>query len=317
MRVVMINDCAFVGQTLLKTFPFWLKAVHIRRTRNIWSKTFGIALKTIGVNGDIYHVHYLLQDCFLASMLGKHPLIGHAHGSDLRKAINHRIWAGIVKHNLKSCSKILVSTPDLLEKAKEFNNETEYLPNPFDRTLFYTRPKESQGRRIRVLLAGKSDWNLKRTDIAIRALSNIKEYTKASIVGYGKDFIKTINLAKALNLKLNILPKVSHDLIRNYYWSSDVVVDQFPDSGTIGNVGIEAIACGRPVITYIKSNLPEYHAFPLLDIRTEEDIERAILSPKKEVLWKKQYEYIRTRHDPEIVATRLIEIYKEVINQRQ
>ena len=133
----MINDCAFVGETLLKYMPVELEKQHIKRSRGFWDKTFGIALNILRVRGDLYHVHYLLQDCYIASRLDKKPLIGHAHGSDLRTNLNHFVWSRIVRHNLKHCDKIIVSTPDILSIAKQYREEAEYLPNPVDAELFY------------------------------------------------------------------------------------------------------------------------------------------------------------------------------------
>ena len=83
----MINDCAFVAETLLKHLPPTIEKQHIKRTRSTWSKTLGIAYDIWRAKGDIFHAHYLLQDCYIAARLGKKPLIGHAHGSDLRSKI--------------------------------------------------------------------------------------------------------------------------------------------------------------------------------------------------------------------------------------
>jgi len=71
----MINDCAYVGETLIKYFPKDIEVTHIKRSRGLWDKTFGIGLKIMRARADVYHVHYLLQDCYIASKLGKRPLI--------------------------------------------------------------------------------------------------------------------------------------------------------------------------------------------------------------------------------------------------
>ena len=56
MKVVMVNDCAFVGETLLKYMPPYIEKQHIKRTRDLWSKTFGLAYKILRAKGDMYHV---------------------------------------------------------------------------------------------------------------------------------------------------------------------------------------------------------------------------------------------------------------------
>jgi glycosyltransferase involved in cell wall biosynthesis len=305
MKVVIINDCAYVGETILK-FLEGVEWFHIKRSRSIWDKTFGVAYRILRARGDVYHVNYLLQDCYIALKLGKRPLIGHAHGSDLRSGLKHPLLKKIVEYNLKHCDRILVSTPDILGIAKMFREDAEYLPNPVDTRLFYPKPMPERDSRLRVLIASNSDWKVKGTDMAIRALSKIKDEVKVSIIRYGKDFDKTVKLAKSLDLELQVLEKVSHDKMREYYWSHDVVIDQFK-LGSLGMVSLEAIACGRPVVTFVSSEyVDHYREFPLWDVNTEEKIVKAILTAD-ERLWQQEYAYLRRHHSPETIVKKLLE----------
>ena len=245
LKVVAINDCAFVGQTIFKFLPADIEKQHIKRTRGLWSKTFGLAYKILKAKGDLFHVHYLLQDCYLAERLGKKPLIGHAHGSDLRVSLKHPLWGRTVRHNLKNCNKILVSTPDILSTAKSFRKNAEYLPNPVDTELFFPKPAVLHDGKTRVLIASDSNWKVKGTDVAVRALSRIKDNVDASIIAYGADVHQTIAVLSSLGLCSNVLPKISHEKLNGYYWNSDIVIDRFT-LGSLGLVSLEAIACGRP-----------------------------------------------------------------------
>ncbi|MEM0007382.1 MAG: glycosyltransferase [Candidatus Bathyarchaeia archaeon] len=311
MRVVMINDCAYVGETLLKYMPSAVEKLHIRRTRGFWSKTFGLTYKILRAKGDVYHVHYLLQDCYLAARFGKKPLVGHAHGSDLRAVLKHSVWGRIVKHNLISCDKVLVSTPDILAVAKRFREDAEYLPNPVDMQLFYPKPMVEHGGKKRVLIASDCNWAVKGTDIAIRALSKVKNEVEVSIIKHGVDFEKTLALARSLGLRLNILPKVHHEKMREYYWNADVVIDRFK-LGSLGMVSLEAIACGRPAITYVSSEYPEYKDFPLKNINTEGKIIEEIYDSNVN-LWQKENKYLEKHHKPENVVKKLLNIYNALI----
>jgi len=310
MRVVMINDCAFVGETLLKYMPESIKKQHIKRSGDFWSKTFSLAYRILKVKGDVYHAHYLLQDCYIASRLRKKPLVGHAHGSDLRISLKHPLWGRIVRRNLRECDKVLVSTPDILGVAKEFREDAEYLPNPVDVEFFYPKPVTEHGGKKKVLIASDSNWSVKGTDIAIRALSRIKDEVDVSIIAHGVDFERTLSLAYSLGLHVNILPKVPHEKINQYYWNADVVIDQFK-LGSLGMVSLEAIACGRPVITYVSSGYSEYRGFPLKDVNTSEEIVSAITDASFE-LWRKEYNYLEKNHNSEVIAKRLVDLYDEV-----
>lgn len=311
MKLVMVNDCAFVGETILKYLPKDIEATHIKRSRGFWSKTFGIAHKIWKAKADIYHVHYLLQDCYLTSLFGKKSLIGHAHGSDLTNTLNHFPLGRLVKSNLKKCDKILVSTPDLVEIAQKFREDIEYLPNFADTELFY--PKQSMARegKSKVLIASGSNWPVKGTDIAIRALARLKGKVEVSIIDYGPDLEKTLRLAKTLDLKLKRLPKIPHQSLNTYFWNADVIIDQFK-SGVFGLTSLEAIACGRPTITHISSKHKTYRNFPLKDVNTIERIIEIIenLPPK---LWKAEYAYLKQNHDAEKIVHRILEIYKNLL----
>ena len=309
----MVNDCAHVGETLVKYFPADVEAVHLKRSRGFWDKTFGIAWRILRANADLYHVHYLLQDCYLALKFGKHPIVGHAHGSDLRSSLKHRVWGRIVRHNLKHCDKVLVSTPDILDTAREYRGDAEYLPNPVDTSIFYPKPTKRQKEKLRVLIATYCDWKVKGTNIAIRALSELKENVEVSIIHYGKDFNATIALAESLGLHLDALPKISHQNIREYYWNTDVVVDQFR-GGVFGMVALEAIACGRPVIIYVSSRYKEYNGFPLKDIDDARKIVDVINQPLRK-LWRKQFLYFRNNHDPKLITKRFMKIYEEMLRR--
>jgi glycosyltransferase involved in cell wall biosynthesis len=313
MKVVMINDCAFVAETLLKYMPPDINKQSIKRTRGFWSKTFGLAYAILKTQGDLYHVHYLLQDCYLATRLGKRPLIGHAHGSDLRSTLNHPLLGIIVRKNLRNCDKILVSTPDILSIAKQFRSDAEYLPNPVDPKLFYPKPPVPHNGKKRVLIASNSDWRTKGTDIALRALAEIKDEVEVSIIGYGVDFGRTIALASSLGLCLNVWPRVSHKKLNQYYWSADVVVDRFK-LGSLGMISLEAIACGRPVVTYVSSTYSNYKGFPLKDLCEEDKIVDAIndATPK---LWEKEYAYLMKNHDRNVIISELLKIYQEHIEE--
>lgn len=307
----MINDCAHVGETLLKYLPSDIKKKHIKRNRRTWSKTFGLAYKIMKTKADIYHVNYLLQDCYIAAFLGKKPLIGHAHGSDLRVGLRHSLWKRIVRYNLRHCDKVIVSTPDMLEMARQHREDAEYLPNPVDTQIFSPTPLPSKKEKLEVLIASNSDWNVKGIDIAIKALSRIKDQIEVSIIRYGRDFHKTIGLARALGLKLHILEKTAHEKMREYYWSSNVVIDQFK-LGSLGMISLEAIACGRPVITYVSSEYPQYKDFPLKDASKEEEIAKVIREADAS-LWQKEYAYLEKNHKPEIVIEKLLSLYNDVI----
>jgi glycosyltransferase involved in cell wall biosynthesis len=109
---------------------------------------------------------------------------------------------------------------------------------------------------------------------------------------------------------VDVLPKVPHEKLNQYYWNADVVIDRFK-LGSLGMVSLEAIACGRPVITYVSSEYPEYNSFPLKDVATEDEVIKVIETADND-LWGKEYNYFRMQHVVNLVLEKLMKIYVSV-----
>jgi glycosyltransferase involved in cell wall biosynthesis len=164
-----------------------------------------------------------------------------------------------------------------------------------------------------VFIASDSNWTVKGTDIAVTALSRIKNRVDVSIVQQGKDLEKTVALARSLGLDLKVLPRVPHEFMNEYYWASDVVIDRFA-LGSLGLVSLEAIACGRPVLTYVSSEYPENADFPLKDVKDEETIAETVDDLPSE-LWEKEHVFIEKHHDTKKIGERLTQIYTELVEE--
>jgi glycosyltransferase involved in cell wall biosynthesis len=208
---------------------------------------------------------------------------------------------------------VLVSTPDVLGQAKTFRKDAEYLPNPVDKEFFYPKSPAPQSEKTRVLIASDSNWVVKGTDTAIKALAKIRENVDVSIISTGVDFQKTLALARSLDLPLRTLQKKPHGKLNEYYWNADVVIDRFT-LGSLGMVSLEAIACGRPALAYVSSEYTEYRDFPLKDLKDEEEIADVIRNMPTR-LWEEEYAYLEKTHMPQVVVPALLKIYKECVGK--
>jgi len=310
----MINDCAFVGETLLKYMPPELEKQHIKRSRRFWSKTFGLAFKILRAKGDIFHVNYLLQDCYIAAHLGKKPLIGHAHGSDLREEIKKRKWGWIVKHNLRKCDKIIVAQPTILDTAMKFNETAEYFPIPFDPEIFFPTQLPQEREEKQVFIASTHNFRIKGTDKFLKALAPLSEKVRIKSLVSGKNFAEAQQLAKKLGLKVDFIAKVPHDKMSKLYWESDLVLGSF-SIGQLDTVAIEAMACGRPVVHSVSRKF--FRSCPLEELEnvdeTTEIIQRLLVDKKeREQRIKSQTVYVNSTHSAPLLAERLFEIYNEL-----
>ena len=317
MKVVMINDCAYVGETLLKYFPTDLEKQHIKRTRGLWNKTVGIAYKILRAKGDLYHVHYLLQDCYIAQHLSKRPLLGHAHGSDLRETLRNRKWSRIVKSNLRCCNKILVAQPTVLSVAKEYNETAEYFPIPFDPEFFFQKPLPEKREEYHVFLASTHDFNVKGTDKLLRAVSMVPEKIKVRSFSSGKDLEKTKLLAKELKIDIDFIGRVPHERMNELFWESDLVLGSFASGREhLDTVAIEAMACGRPVVHSIPKKF--FSSCPLEELKdpdtASEIISRLLNNLKdRENRVEEQLNYVNSIHSAPLLVENLLKIYSTLL----
>ena len=311
MKVVMINDAAFVGETLLKYLPPELEKQHVKRSRGKWDKTFGIAIKIFRAKGDIYHAHYLLQDCYIASRLGKKPLIGHAHGSDLRDEIKKRKWGWIIKHNLRKCNKILVAQPTILDTALEFNASAEYFPIPFNPKTFFPKPLKPEQEEKQVFIASTHDFRTKGTDKFLKALANLSFPLKIRTIASGKNLLEAKQLAGELGLKAEFINRVAHSEMNTIYWESDLVLGSY-SIGQLDTVAIEAMACGRPIVHSVSRKY--FKNCPLEELESIEGTSEIIQSlledrRKREQRVKLQLDYVESTHAAPLLVDRLLRIY--------
>jgi len=299
---------------LIKYLPEDFTVLHLKRSRRFLDKTFRIAWKILRANADLYHVNYLLQDCYLALKFGKRPIIGHAHGSDLRDVIKSRKWGWIVKHNLRKCDKILVAQPTILEIAKGFNDAAEYFPIPYDPRMFYPKPLPEEREVKHVFLASPNDYRIKGTNKLFYALASVDVPLKVRSIWYGGDAARANKLAEKLGLKIEFIGKVPHEHMNELYWKSDVVIGSF-GIGQLDTVAIEAMACGRPVVHHIRKRF--YLLCPLEEFasvdKVSEDIARLLTDEKEtEKRIQTQLKYVEATHLAPILAKKLNKIYEKL-----
>jgi glycosyltransferase involved in cell wall biosynthesis len=311
----MVNDCAFVGETLLKYLPNNVEKEHIKRGRGWWSKTLGITYKILKTKADVYHANYLLQDCYIMSKSGKKPLVGHAMGSDLRQSLNTRKWGWIVKSNLKNCDRILVSQPTILDAARRFNESAQYFPIPFDPQIFFPQPLPEEHDTKRVFIASAHDFAVKGTDKFLEALASQPTPATVKAIRFGRDYARAKELAEKLGVRVNFLERVEHTRICELYWESDIVLGSF-GVGQLDTVAIEAMACGRPVVHSVYERL--FPGCPLEELRTVEDAAKLIsrlLSNREERERRvgKQLEYVNATHAAPLLSGKLMTIYSELV----
>jgi len=214
MKIVMVDDCAYVGYELRRELiKRGVEVEHAFFTVSYLPKvaTLKMALKLRRMKCDLIHAHYCRSAAYASYLSGK-PNVIHCHGSDIRGGIN---W--LKRKCLKKAKKVLVSTPDLLEILPS----AAWLPNPVDTERF--RPlKEHNGNKVLYF----PHW-----------YEDVRKELKEICEKLGYDLTAP---------SAHIVPYEKMHLFLNEF---DIFVDRFSIK-SYSKTALEAMACGLPVIGY-------------------------------------------------------------------
>jgi len=316
----MINDCAYVGENIIRYLPGRYEAVHIKRSRSLWGKTVGLFWRILRADGDLFHVHYLLQDAYLTLKLKRSkPVVAHAHGSDVRSAIHGR-WGWMVRYSIEHADRVLLSAPDVLLKARRLRRDVTYIPIPVDLQQFTPQPFESHDRIV--LLHPYASQTRGSAEVLKAFMRLEKRYGDRYLLlmldgGITRRLIREL---KPRNVRL-FRRRPHSEMVELYRVADFVVTDMM--IGALPTTSIEAMACGRPVIQYIKPGVygGEIPHPPVLQVRKPDaDSLFEVLVRIQDLdvgdLVKEGRRYVELHHDARTVAKLVAEVYDEVLQQR-
>ena len=208
---------------------------------------------------DIIDFHHPFPLANLAIFLfkPKAKLIVHYHSDIVRQKIFNLLIKPFINHTLNKAKKIIVSNPNLVKNSpylQKFKEKCEVIPFGVDLSKFENF-NEGEVQKIRekygdfVLFVGRLNY-YKGLEYLIEAMKNIE--VNLVIIGQGSEK-KNLEI-KIKNLKLEnkifFLPFQPENELVNYYRTCSVfVLPSIFKSEAFGLVLIEAMACGKPVIS--------------------------------------------------------------------
>ncbi len=275
---------------------------------------------------EIFHAHALYNIPLM--LLGK-LIISHFHGDDLLEVASGDTLLGhLLRKAMHKTRRILVSTPDLLECVAGFGIPEEkvtFLPNPIDVDHFSPRDgMEPLGEDNTVKLFHPTRFQTKKHNerllYAYRELQDkypislylIKDTRTSPTYG------KMVALIKKLGLKrVYFLPPLPHKQMISYYNAADIVLDQF-DRPIMCLVSLEAMACGKPVISAFPQDEKNYSQKPpvMKGFTVEQIMESISFLVENRDKWaeigSKGREWVIQHHSTPRTISQLIGIYEEL-----
>jgi glycosyltransferase involved in cell wall biosynthesis len=275
------------------------------------------------------------------SALKIRPYIACATGSDLREiAANDTSEIGCRMRRFFAGARVtLLLNLDMVEVADRLRlTNAHFFPFAVDSNWFSPRPEArnyGQQGDLLFFMPSHLDWGVSDRNTNRNSTKGNDRFLHAFArligVGVGAHLIvldrgPDRHLARKLVSELGIAPHVTFmpqmakaELVRHMRMA-DVVVDQF-DIGAFGTTGLEAMACGKPLMIFINEAsarrcYPELP--PVVNVHDETEIfvemQRLCDPDLRARIGEKARRWLVAQHDADLVACRLRKIYEEVLS---
>lgn len=254
------------------------------------------------------------------SRLVKGKLYIFGTGSDFYSSENvngliyeNSIKGWLMRDAVNRAEGVFYCDPNIKKHAEAHHaKKTIHIPNPIFLEDFKKYDGEEPFKDFTVLAPARQLWYSKGNDILIKGFA---KFILSGGTGkllwsyYAEDKERTRELIKTLGIEsyCEALPLLPKDELLRLYSKVDVIIDHFI-YGALSIVGFDALAMGKPLITYINPTQKAVYdeELPLTSVNTPETISSALTElyhgnkPRDSINWVKKY------HSPERAANLII-----------
>ncbi|MCX7874998.1 MAG: N-acetyl-alpha-D-glucosaminyl L-malate synthase BshA [Melioribacteraceae bacterium] len=289
---------------------------------------------------DLMHVHYAIPHA-VSAYLARQVLqkinknikfITTLHGTDITLVGLEPSFMPIVKFSIEESDGVTAVSRFLKEKTLTNYNiekEIEVIYNFIDLEIYKPQPSIEFRKHIapngeKVLVHTSNFRPVKRVPDIIRILEKVNKEipTKLILIGDGPERSECERLSRELNIHQNVVFLGKQDALSEILNSADLFIMP-SQSESFGLSALEAMACGKPVISSSVGGLPELVIHNETGFIAEiGDIERMskyaidLLKNDKKYLTfsKNSRERAEKYFDKNIIVPKYIEYYEKVLN---
>lgn len=224
--------------------------------------TFSYYLRKLGKSADIIHFHHpnpTAEFSYLFTNLKKKLIITY-HSDIIRQDKLEKIYSPFRKMFLRLSDRIIATSPNYIETSKvlkQFKHKCTVIPLGINIDRFNNNGDGAKVENIRIenenqpiiLFVGCFRY-YKGLKILISAMKNVQ--ARLLLIGAGPEEqrLRSIVERSNLNEKVVFLGELSDDEVNSYYKACDIfVLPSHLRSEAFGIVQLEAMSCGKPVIS--------------------------------------------------------------------
>lgn len=212
------------------------------------------------LEADIIHLHFpypLGELSYLLRGGGRRAVVTY-HSDIVRQRRLLKLYQPLLWRFLERVRRIIATSPQYIQSSpylKPFADKCTVIPHGIDLTLFHSLDDERTGAIRRrygsplILFVGKLRY-YKGLDYLIQAMGGIE--ARLLVIGQGPMEWEWRALSERLGVvhKVDFLGRVSNEELPRYYSASELLVlPSCQRSEAFGIVQLEAMACGKPVVS--------------------------------------------------------------------
>ena len=315
MRILHVNDVAQVGTALVRASGGRDLLFQPALRRDAGDGLLGTARLAVRRFQDVLqlrrafrreaitHVHVHYATFAHLAELGGLPFSLHLHGGDIIGDMKGGAKARLVRRALGRARCVIVSTPDLVERARGFRADVVYIPNPVERPS--TVSPDAPHDHPRVIMLSKMDY-LKGWDRQVRVMVDLRKLWPSMSFSFLSDGQLPAAEKRELIDRLTALggtplPLLARDDFLERIAAADCAIGQM-EVGALGMSELEALA--RGVITVADASAyAGTGAIPPVVAPAAATRDLAALwtgGRDARVTWARRAdEYLRAHHDPQ------------------
>ncbi len=265
---------------------------------------------------DIVHIHWASYGVLgLASQI---PFVIHCHGSDVRDRLKQPFFRPLLTGLLRRAAAVTCISPDLLPIVCSVRSDAIFLPAAIDTEVF--SPEESNVQCVSepwtILLFARLD-PFKGVDAAARGIARFAERhgeVRVRLLDWGS---LRGQYKSRYSHRFEFIPQVPQGEVSNLIRSADVIVGQLI-AGALGLSELQAMSCGKPLITSFRYEDAYPTRPPVCQATTDEEVEEHLeyLFHHQEsgvALGKTARDWVIRHHGKRVLVRRLEELYLPLV----